>query len=83
MMDKFEKYLQQNRMWSFEGDSGVRKFETLVHEVCGYRDLHEFLADNPGALNAMVEFVQEWVERCPEWKENLDALVEDEETVDE
>lgn len=70
----FDKYLTANRLWSMEGDSGVRKFEQVVRDVCGYRDLQTFLADNPGALTAMMDFVGEWVERNQEWKDNLEAL---------
>ena len=70
----FDKYLTANKLWNMEGDSGVRKFEQVVCEVCGYRDLQSFLVDNPGALTAMMEFVGEWVERNEEWKENLEAL---------
>ena len=79
-MSALERYIDDNRMHSFEGDSGVRKFEKLIRDVGGYHSLHEFLADNPGAINAMVEFVAEWSERNIDWKDNLESLVgEDEE----
>ena len=75
-MDVFDKYLTVNRMWSFEGDSGVRKFERLVADL-GYNDLHDFLADNPGAMAAMLDFVTEWVGRNDEWHERIASLVEE------
>jgi hypothetical protein len=71
----FDKYLSDNRLWSMEGESGVRKFEQVVREIGGYSDLHAFLADNPGALTAMMEFVQEWIPRNEEWQERLVDLV--------
>jgi hypothetical protein len=71
MTEQLDKYLTANKLWSMEGDSGVRKFTQVVREVCGYQSLDAFLADNPGALTAMMEFVGEWVERNEEWRENL------------
>lgn len=82
-MSALERYLDDNRMHSFEGDSGIRKFEKLVSDVGGYRCINEFLADNPGAISAMVEFVAEWSERNVDWKDNLEALVGEDEETDE
>lgn len=80
-MSKFDAYLDQNRMWCFEGQSGIRKFEQLVTEVCGYGKDHifndvlrEFLEDNPGAIDAMVEWIREHAD-CGEWSKNLNDLV--------
>lgn len=81
--EQFDKYMTDNRLWSMEGESGVRKFEKVTREVCGYSDLQSFLADNPGALTAMMEFVQEWLPRNEEWKENLDGLVGPDEDEDD
>ena len=44
-MNPLELYMDQERLYCFEGESGVRKFEQVVN-VLGYRDLREFLADN-------------------------------------
>lgn len=74
MTEQLDQYLTANKLWNMEGDSGVRKFTQMVREVCGYRGLDEFLADNPGALSAMMEFVGEWVPRNQEWQDNLAAL---------
>ena len=90
-MNNFEKYLEQNKMWSFEGQSGIRKFERLVTEVCGYgKDrifndvLREFLEDNPGAIDVMVEWIRDYTDYPHhEWAINLDALVGVEEDVEE
>ena len=74
MTPALDKYLTDNRLWNLEGESGVRNFEKIVRDVGGYRDLHSFLADNPGALTAMMEFISEWMPRNQEWQENLEAL---------
>lgn len=74
MTPALDKYLSDNRLWNLEGESGVRNFEKIVRDVGGYRDLHSFLADNPGALTAMMEFIGEWMPRNQEWQENLAEL---------
>ena len=73
--EMFDKYMSDNRLWNMEGESGVRKFEQVVRDVGGYRDITAFLADNPGALTAMMEFVQEWLPRNEEWQDRLVDLV--------
>ena len=81
--EMFDRYMTENRLYSMEGESGVRKFEKVVRDVGGYRDLHAFLADNPGALTKMMEFVEEWLPRNEEWRTNLEALVGSDEESDE
>ena len=70
-MSLFEKYIDQNKLYSFEGDRGVRRFEMMVNDIGDYKDIREFLADNPGAMEKLVEFVEQWSERNDEWKTNL------------
>ena len=62
----------------FEGESGVRDLEQLVG-VIGYPSLEEFLADNPGACEAIISFIEEWVPKTvnhhDSWYDKLrDAL---------
>lgn len=73
-MELFDAYIEQNRMWHFEGNQGVRRLEKVVREVCDYGDLQQFLADNSGAVEAVVNWIRE--ANCPEWKENLEELME-------
>lgn len=56
-----------------EGEQGVRNLEQLV-ETLGYghgiyrnRAIEEFLIDNPGAVEAVLQFIGEWTERNEEW----------------
>ena len=73
---QLDKYMTDNRLWNMEGESGVRKLEYhVIREVCGYHDLQSFLADNSGALAAIMEFIREWLPRNEEWKENLADMV--------
>jgi hypothetical protein len=74
MPKQLNDYLELNSMYSFESDSGVRRFKKLIQEVCGYGSLEEFLADNPGAINSLVEFIDEWIPRNDEWQNNITNL---------
>ena len=66
----FDKFIDANRMYSFEGSRGVSNLEKLIR-VLGYRDLHEFFSDNSGAIEGVVEWIKEWTERNDEWKQAL------------
>lgn len=79
-----DAFTTQENMYHFEGESGVRKL-TKVVEALGYKDrytgsLEAFLADNSGALEALLEWIGN--QRSTEWvdsiKEHLhEPLVED------
>lgn len=79
MNTKFEQYLERNDMWNFEGDTGVRKFGKLVGEVCGYDNITSFLADNPGVMEVIVEWISNEVDNGGEWQENLTDLIPNDE----
>jgi hypothetical protein len=88
-MSVFDRYIAQNKMWHFEGESGVQKL-TKIAEDLGYgrgfmfgRALEDFLQDNPGACTAIAEFVAEWVERNDEWEERLADTLEPLDEADE
>lgn len=70
--DRFDGHLRT------EGCEGVRNLERLCQDL-GYRDgqfvgqhyIANFLADNPGAVELLFEFIQNGVSQCEEWQENL------------
>ena len=62
---------QKPGRWHFEGESGVRHLEQLVSDLGYDQGIEEFLADNSGAMQAIVEWITEWADRGTEWKENL------------
>lgn len=76
--DLVEVWCEQNKAYSFEGDSGLAKMEKLVG-VLGYTGsgfkfgspIEQFLSDNPGACSKIVEFISEWTERNEEWRQAL------------
>jgi len=94
-MSKLQKFLQDRRMTHFEGVNGLKNLCRLV-KVLGYKDsqhfgqfeagcsygiLLNFLEDNSGACDAIVEFIEEYM--CEEWEENLSRELSDEEHEDE
>lgn len=87
MKELLQVYLANNRMHHFEGESGVRNLEKLCGDVCGYDDkwggvLKNFFEDNPGAIEAVVEWIGS--QNSPDWKDRLvDMVGEEEENDDE
>lgn len=86
-----DKYIERKKMYSLEGTRGVEKFEELC-ETLGYdrngayigvNPILNFLADNSGAMEALMEWVGEWVERSPEWQEAIREEIEWQELEDE
>lgn len=77
-----DEYQDQEKMWHFEGDRGLDKLNELTKAI-GYRghgfkygsSLEEFLSDNPGACEALVEWISENGEHGSveddSWRENL------------
>lgn len=63
-----QDFLDANNIYRFESDT--RNLEKVT-EALGYLDLREFLGDNSGAQQAIIEWIAEWVERSPEWKASL------------
>lgn len=89
------KYLDENKMYHFEGNSGVKNLCRLVRAI-GYRDvmnfgqfdynasygdLFTFLEDNPGAIDCLVG----WIEKngTDEWVENLESHLPEEDEDEE
>lgn len=69
---------------SVEGERGYSNLEQLC-EVLGYgegfmrgRAVEEMLCDNPGAVEAVVEFLKEWAVRNAAWRNALEEVLEDE-----
>jgi len=81
--DVVDTYMD-NFFFRMEGEQGVRSLETMC-EILGYgsgymrgRAIEEMLADNPGAVEAVAEFLADWAVRNTEWNAALaEALEED------
>ncbi len=86
------EFTEQEKLYNFEGESGLKRFEKVI-EAIGYKAhgfrfgnlIEVFLADNPGAVAALIEFIEEWGDKGTEWKESLESnlnYVEEEENED-
>lgn len=70
----FDKYTRQEKMYSWEGARGVRNLKTLIRILDShYRDLDDFLEDNSGAIEAIINWINE--RNVQEWAENLKAEI--------
>jgi len=73
-IELIERWKDINKAWHFEGST--RNLEKLVN-VLGYYDqgfggaVMEFLNDNPGAQGAIVEWIGEFIDRNPEWRDAM------------
>lgn len=68
MEDMLDHYMDQESMTSLEGQRGVSNFTQIV-KTLGYADLDSFLADNSGALEAMLEWIGK--RNDPDWRDKM------------
>jgi len=81
-----EEYTSFKKMRHFEGDTGMKHLNTLTRDM-GYKghgfeygsSLEAFLSDNPGAQEAIVNWIRD--QNINDWKEELESCLpaEDEE----
>jgi hypothetical protein len=64
-MSKFsntlDQYIEQEDIWHFEGERGVRNLKNIITTIgySGYGGvLENFLADNSGCIEAMIEWIK-------------------------
>lgn len=83
--DLYEEWTNQKKIYRWEGETGVENFEKLVAAI-GYSGnqfkygspIESFLCDNPGAIEALIEWITDHGERSPEWRSNLESELEEE-----
>ena len=80
--DVVDTYMD-NFMFRMEGETGVKNLDRMC-ETLGYgtgwmrgRAIEEMLADNPGAVEAVANFLAEWAVRNTEWNEALAEVLAD------
>lgn len=60
----FQEFIDQERIYRFEGSSGMENLNKVAH-ACGYRkdqfgsEFDNFLSDNPGVMEAIVNWVND------------------------
>lgn len=62
-------WLDKNNSWQLGGESGLHNVERLTRAL-GYDNIDNFLEDNSGALQAIVEWISG--QDNEEWRENLE-----------
>lgn len=94
LSEVLNQYVSEKRM-RFEGDSGLDNLNTLIHDMSNgeyghqYKygsPLESFLSDNPGAVEALMEWIAEndffEAEEGMSWKSNLESCLNDNEDED-
>ena len=83
-----ENYMD-NCFRSCEGETGYRNLEDMC-EALGYgegfmrgRAVEEMLQDNPGAIQALADFLAEQAERNSDWNWHLQSVLEGEGLLEE
>ena len=80
--DVVDTYMD-NFMFRLEGEQGVRNLEQMCETLCygsGFmrgRAIEEMLADNPGAVEAVAQFLADWAVRNTEWNSALEQVLEE------
>lgn len=72
LYEVIQEYLDTKEFYSFEGERGVTKFETLVNDL-GYGTIEEFLADNPGAIDTIIDWIADT--GINEWRDKLSRTI--------
>lgn len=84
----FQEYSRQEKIYGFEGDRGLDDLNKICNAI-GYREngfkygssLEVFLSDNPGACEAIIEWLNEI--NLPQFKEELITYLNEPEEDDE
>lgn len=83
--DLYEEWCNQKKIHRWEGEPGVGNFETFVKAI-GYEGsqfrfgspIESFLCDNPGAIEALIEWIVDQGDRSPEWRANIESELTEE-----
>jgi len=72
--DAMDAYLDVEKMYHFEGSRGLSNLDKVLN-IIGYRNLDEFLSDNPGCIENMLEWIKD--QDNEEWLDNLNNKIDD------
>lgn len=64
-----DDFIEQNTDGILEGTRGVKNLESLLNQI-GYDGLGDFLADNPGAIDAVLRWIG-YQDQITEWHDAL------------
>lgn len=82
-----DRFIEVNNLYNNEGERGLKNLETVV-EALGYRKhsfrygelIEVFLADNPGAVEAIQDWISE--QNIPEWNDRVEMELDEEDDPD-
>lgn len=85
MSELVDQFMDQENIYRMEGEQGIENISRLL-EGMGYFEhsfkygsvLEVFLADNPGALQALVDWISD--QHIQEWQECLESRLEADES---
>jgi hypothetical protein len=74
--DLMEEYKETNKLYNFEGERGLGNLNKILKAI-GYKGhqflygspIESFLSDNPGAIDAMLEWIAE--QDIEEWRDEI------------
>ena len=72
MNELFEKWSKIKNIHRFEGETGVGDLTILVQDI-GYDGIEDFLENNSGAIEKIVDFIAS--NDVPEWQSNLNEAI--------
>jgi hypothetical protein len=65
-------FVEQEKFYNFEGSRGIERLLKIVQTLDPhYRNLEDFFSDNPGAIEAIVDWIEEQVPKAESWEQNL------------
>lgn len=73
--ENLERFIEQEKLWSWEMNRGLNNLNKVLRAI-GYDDVQNFLLDNPGAIETLVNWIGE--QRVEEWSEGLEAELQEE-----
>jgi len=77
--DIINQWEEQNRVYHYEN---VKDLEKLVNAIGYHSDpygndaIANFLGDNPGALEAVRNWIAEYIGKVPEWRDSIKDEIE-------
>jgi hypothetical protein len=69
MYEEIEAFIEQNTNGILEGTRGVENLESLLNQI-GYAGVGDFLADCPGAIEAVLTWIGDQ-DQMTEWGDAL------------
>lgn len=67
-----DNWMDKEKTYRTEGPAGYRNLSKLVR-LLGYREMTDFLEDNSGAVEAIIDWVK--TQNFPEWKKGFEAYL--------